>query len=133
MAYKFANKELAKLASKARKAPAKRKSAKRRKASKRRKVSSAPKHFPAALAAALGYKKPRRKVRRKTSAKRRKTTAKRAAPAKRRKTTVKRTRKPAKKTAAQLHAFRVKQGKRLAAMRKSQLKGRKSAKRKARK
>jgi len=51
---------------------------------------------------------------------------------KRKKATTKR--KPAKKTAAQLHAFRVKQGKKLAAMRKKELKGRKpAAKRKARK
>jgi hypothetical protein len=57
----------------------------------------------------------------------------RGAAPKRRKPAVKRTRKPAKKTAAQLHAFRVKQGKKLAALRKAQTKGRKSAKRKARK
>jgi hypothetical protein len=71
-------------------------------------------HIPVRLLEQLGYAKPRKRSAKKKTSKRRAKT----------KTTTKRTtkRKGKKKTAAELHAFRVKQGKRLAAMRKKQLK-----------
>jgi hypothetical protein len=104
MAYKFQSKELAKLAARVRGTgkPKRRASAKRRRVRRKTTVKRAA---------------PRRRVRRKT-------TVKRAAPRRR---AVSR-----KKTKAEIHAMRVRQGKRLAAMRKRQLGGRKSAKRKAR-
>lgn len=124
MAYQFKDATLAKLVKKVRKGKVTKKRAKKRTAKRRTaKRRKAPSHFPSELATALGYARPRRK---RASKKRAKTTVKRA------KRTVKR-RAPKKKTKAQIHAMRVRQGKRLAAMRKSQLKGgRKKAKRKSR-
>ena len=98
MAYNFKDPKLAKLAKASKKTGKKRV---KRKAGKKRVKRRAPAHFPPSLASELGYAP--RKKRAKKAAKRR----------------------PAKKTKAQIHAMRVRQGKRLAALRKAQLAGKK--------
>lgn len=123
MAYKFRDPKLEKLAKANKKKKASKKKSSKKKASKRAKRrAAAPAHFPAALASELGYATPKRKPAKKKPAKRK--------PAKRKKVLKRKAakRKPAKKTKAQIHAMRVRQGKRLAALRKAQLAGKKRKK-----
>ena len=113
MAYKIKDPKLAQLAKKHRagKKSAKKKARKAsKKRAKRRQAPASMRHIPVRLLEQLGYAKPRKRSVKKTSkSAKKKTTTKRATK-----------RKAKKKTAAELHAFRVKQGKRLAAMRKKQ-------------
>lgn len=134
--YKFKDSKLAAAAKRAKllftkkspKKKAKKKASKKRASKPRVRRATAPEHFPAELAHELGFSAPRRhKAKKRVSKKALKKKAKKKA-SKRRAPPAKATAK--KKTPAQLHAMRVAQGKRLAALRKAQLKGKGKSKKK---